>query len=106
MYTCYLTTFKKYLKIKINRGENMWTQGKESLCNSHNTIRYWANDAKKKLKKAIKNDDYSEVAEIINILNDIIDESRIAKKKGSRLEARLKRYRFSIEKLGFKRVNK
>ena len=85
----------------------MWTQGKESLCNSHNTIRYWANDIKKKLKKAIKNNNsISSVEEVIPTLNDIIAESIVAKKKGLRLEARLKRYRFSIEKLGFKRVGK
>ena len=32
----------------------MWTSDKESLCNSHNTIQYWAKDVKKKLKKAQK----------------------------------------------------
>ena len=84
----------------------MWTADKESLCSSHDTIKYWANDIKKKLKKSIKNNDYSEVEEVIPILNDIISESRVAKKKGQKLESRLIKYRRSIESLGFKRVSK
>ena len=84
----------------------MWTADKESLCNSHDTIKYWANDIKKKLKKSIKNNDYSNIIEIIPILDNIISESRVAKKKGSSLEARLIKYRRSIEQLGFTRVGK
>ena len=82
----------------------MWTADKDSLCSSHDTIKYWANDIKKNLKKAIKNNDYSSIEENIDILNDIIKESRVAKKKGTKLENRLILYRRSIEKLGFKRV--
>ena len=84
----------------------MWTADKDSLCNSHDTIKYWANSVKKNLKKAIKNNNYSSIEENIDILNDIINESKVAKKKGTRLEARLIKYRKSIESLGFKRIQK
>ena len=84
----------------------MWTADKESLCSSHDTIKYWANDIKKKLKKAIKTNDYSSVEELVPTLNIIIEETRIAKKKGQKLENRLIKYRRSVESLGFKRVGR
>lgn len=84
----------------------MWTADKDSLCSSHDTIKYWANDIKKKLKKSIKEKDYSSVEELIPVLNIIIEESRIAKKKGQVMENRLLKYRKSIESLGFKRIGK
>lgn len=82
----------------------MWTADKESLCSSHDTIKYWAQDVKKKLKKAIKLQNYSNIEELVPILNTIVEEARIAKKKGQKLENRLIKYRRSVESLGFKRV--
>lgn len=82
----------------------MWTANKESLCSSHDTIKYWALDIKKKLKKSIKDGDFTKVVELIPTLETIVKESRIAKKKGQKLENRLILYRRSIEKLGFKRI--
>lgn len=81
----------------------MWTVDKDSLCSSHDTIKYWANDIKKKLKKSIKNNDFSNITEVIPILNNIISESRIAKKKGARMEARLIAYYRAITSLNFVR---
>ncbi len=82
----------------------MWTSDKESLCNSHDSIKYWASDIKRKLKRSIKEENFSSVVELIPTLDTIIKESRVAKKKGQKLENRLILYRRSIEKLGFKRV--
>ena len=82
----------------------MWTSGKESICNSHNTIQYWAKEVKKKLKKSIKEDNLSMLEDVLPVIDDIIKESRLAKKKGQNMENRLKRYRNSVESLGFKRV--
>lgn len=84
----------------------MWTADKDSLCSSHDTIKYWANDIKKKLKKSLKGEDYSLIEEVIPTLNVIIQEARIAKKKGQVMENRLLKYRRSIESLGFKRIGK
>ena len=84
----------------------MWTLDKESLCNSHNTIQYWAKDVKKKLKKAQKENDYSSITEVLPVIDDIIKESRLAKKKGQAMENRLKKYYDSIVSWGFKRVGR
>ena len=84
----------------------MWTADKESLCSSHDTIKYWAQDVKKKLKRAIKTNDYSNTGDLIPILDDLIVETRLAKKKGQKLENRLVKYRRSVESLGFKRVGR
>lgn len=75
-----------------------------SLCNSHNTIQYWARDIKKKIKKTVKDNDLSNLSEVLNLVEKIIEESRDAKKKGQRMENRLRKYRNSIESLGFSRV--
>ena len=82
----------------------MFTDAKMSLCTSHDTIKYWVRDVKKNLKKAIKDEDFSKLEGIIPVLNTILEETRVAKKKGLRMEARLQKYRNSIEALGFKRV--
>jgi len=39
--------------------------------------------------------------EILNLVKDTISEIKLAKKSGKRMEARLKKYRKSIESLGF-----
>ena len=41
--------------------------------------------------------------DVLPLVDDIIGESRIAKKKGQRMENRLKSYRGHIEALGFER---
>lgn len=84
----------------------MWTTNKESLCNSHNTIQYWAKEAKKKLKKAQKDNDLAVVSDVISTIDDIIKESREAKKKGQKMENRLKKYYNSIISWGFERVGR
>lgn len=81
----------------------MWTADKESLCNMHDTIKYWTNDVKKKLKKAIKEDNIESVEETIVTLNTILETTRRAKKTGQKLENRLSNYRYHIESLGFLR---
>ena len=79
----------------------MWKSGKESLCNSHNTIKYWVRDVKKKLKKIIKEKEYENLELLIPTLNSIIEEVGIAKKKGIRMEARLIKYFRACTSLGF-----
>jgi len=81
----------------------MWTTDKDSLCSSHDTIKYWAQDIKKKLKKAIKEKNYLNIEDLIPTLNLIIKESRVAKKKGARMEARLIDYYRAITGLNFVR---
>jgi hypothetical protein len=84
----------------------MFTDAKMSLCNSHDTISYWARDVKKNLKKAIKEENYSKIGDLVETINLIIEEARVAKKKGQHMENRLKAYHDSIVKLGFKRVGR
>ena len=84
----------------------MWTSDKESLCNSHNTIQYWAKDIKKKLKKSIKEDNMTILESVLPVVDNIIKESRLAKKKGQSLENRCRLYRNHIEALGFERVGR
>lgn len=81
----------------------MWTADKDSLCSSHDTIKYWANDIKKKLKKSIKENNYSSIEEVIPVLNTIIQEARVAKKKGQKLENRCYAYYKAVTGLGFYR---
>lgn len=84
----------------------MFTNTMTSLCNSHDTVMYWNKEAKRALKAYIKSHPDSE--DFLNIVldcaNKSIEETRIAKKKGQRMESRLKSYRSSIEKLGFQRI--
>jgi Holliday junction resolvasome RuvABC ATP-dependent DNA helicase subunit len=84
----------------------MFTNAKLSLCNSHDTITYWGKSVKRDLKAFIKA--FPEHAEFLShtleYVNKGLEETRVAKKKGQRMENRLKSYRNSIEKLGFKRV--
>ena len=86
----------------------MFTNLNDSLCNSHNTIMYWVREIKKSLKKIEKDEpelNYK-LEDVHERLNDIAAEARIAKKKGQHMENRLKKYRSSIESLGFKRIGK
>ena len=84
----------------------MFTDAKMSLCNSHDTVKYWNREAKKTLKTYIKTNPESAsfLGVVLDYINKSTEETRIAKRKGQRMEARLKKYRDSIESLGFKRV--
>lgn len=84
----------------------MFTDAKMSLCNSHDTITYWNRGAKKDIKAYIKKHPESEpfLCDALDYINKSIEETRIAKRKGQKMENRLKSYRSSIEKLGFERV--
>ena len=85
----------------------MWTADKESLCNMHDTIKYWTNDVKKKLKKAIKENNITQVEDIFPTLNVILEETRKAKKTGQKMENRLSLYSNTFTRvLGFKRVGR
>ena len=84
----------------------MFTNAKMSLCNSHDTISYWVRDVKKNLKKALKENNTSKLKELIPTLNTILEETRSAKKKGQRMENRLKRYHDAVLSLGFKRIGR
>lgn len=77
-----------------------------SLCNSHDTIIYWNKSIKKDIKAYIKKHPESEefFQDTLNCINKSIEETREAKRKGQRMENRLKNYRNSIEKLGFQRI--
>lgn len=84
----------------------MFTDARMSLCNSHDTVKYWNKEAKKALKAYIKLNPESEtfLGVVVDYINKSTEETRIAKRKGQRMENRLKSYRNSIEKLGFQRV--
>ena len=84
----------------------MFTNAKMSLCNSHDTISYWVRDVKKNLKKALKENNTSKLKELIPTLNTILEETRSAKKKGQRMENRLKCYHDAVLSLGFKRIGR
>ena len=84
----------------------MFTDAKMSLCNSHDTVKYWNREAKKALKNYIKTNPESApfLGVVLDCINKSTEETRVAKRKGQRMEVRLKKYRNSIEALGFKRV--
>lgn len=84
----------------------MFTNDKMSLCTSHNTMQYWAREIKKRLKKSIKENNLDIIKDVIPIVDDIIQESRVAKKKGQNMEDRLRIYRNGIEKMGFQRAGR
>ena len=79
----------------------MWTADKESLCNMHGSIRYWIMDVRKRLKKAIRENDFEGVKETINTLNEVLEITRKAKKAGQRMEARLVLVRRCTEMMGY-----
>ena len=66
-------------------------------------IDYNKRKSQKNLKKAIKDKDYSKLEELIPTLNTILEETRVAKKKGQRMENRLKSYYDAALRLGFYR---
>lgn len=84
----------------------MFTETTESLCNSHDTMQYWAREVKKKLKKYIKEDNLSLLSDVLPLVDQIIQESRVAKKKGQRMENRLKKYYDAITSCGFRRIGR
>ena len=79
----------------------MFTKGKETLCNMHGSIRYWIMDVRKRLKKAIRENDFEGVKESINTLNEVLEITRKAKKAGQRMEARLVLVRRCTEMMGY-----
>ena len=72
----------------------MFTDSKMSLCNSHDTVSYWNREAKKGIKACIKAYPESEkfLQKALDCINKSLEETRIAKKKGQRMENRLKSY--------------
>lgn len=67
------------------------------ICHIHNIIQ-------DKCKSILE--DTNNYAVIFGIVGDILELSLIAEHKGQKMEDRLKKYRESIEGLGFKRVKK
>ena len=85
----------------------MFTDGSETLCNRHDTIKYLTRDIKKKLKKAIKEKvDIQDTSSLFDTLDEILKVTKDAKRVGNRMEARLILYKRNIEALGFQRINK
>lgn len=81
----------------------MFTDKDTTLCTTHSTIIYWAKELKRDLKKYAKEHPEASVIEYESTkkLNDIISEARAAKRKGERMESRLRKYRNAVENLGF-----
>ena len=75
------------------------------MCTTHSTIIYWAKELKRDLKKYAKEHPEASVIEYESTkkLNDIISEARAAKRKGQRMEDRLRRYYNATISLGFVR---
>ena len=84
----------------------MFTDAKMSLCNSHDTITYWNRGAKRDIKAYVKKHPESEpfLCDALDYINRSIEETRLAKKKGQRMENRLRAYFNACISLGFKRV--
>lgn len=70
-----------------------------TICYKHNTIKYLCTEIIKKFKKG-----NAVIEDIIPKIQEILLNATEAKKQGQRMENRLKKYRNSIEKLGFTRV--
>ena len=69
-----------------------------TICQNHNFIK----DYLKRLKLILKRDKYlNEYA--FGLINEGLATCKTAKKQGQAMENRLKKYRQSIEQLGFKR---
>lgn len=70
----------------------------DTLCNNHNNIIYELDCIIKYCKRTNKDE------VIINKLTELKSMAKKCKKQGQHMENRLKLYRNSIEKLGFKRI--
>jgi hypothetical protein len=66
----------------------------ETLCRNHNTV-------VDKLKRIRKNKKFTNEE-----INEILEIIYFAKKQGQRMENRLRKYKYAIEGLGFKRISK
>ena len=77
---------------------------KEFLCQNHNDALFLL----KELKRYTKSIDmeYKDRVFYVNTIQNIEYIIRHCKKQGQRMENRLRKYRYAIEKLGFKRVKK
>ena len=67
-----------------------------TICYRHSTIKYLLTYVSKKLKSGEYN-----LEDLITKLNEAIKEVGLAKRSGQHMENRLRRYRNSIENLGF-----
>ena len=68
----------------------------DTLCNNHNTIIHKLQQMKRLTKdEAIRKE-----------INELLEYSRFCKKQGQRMENRLRKYKESIEELGFVRERK
>lgn len=73
----------------------------DTLCNNHNENIYEIERIMKYVKSL--NISYIEKSNIYNMLQNIKNRTKHCKKLGQRMENRLKKYRNSIESLGFTR---
>lgn len=71
----------------------------DTLCNNHNQIIFNL----KQVKNALKESNIDE--NTLKLLENSIKTCKYCKKQGQNMENRLRKYRNSIEKLGFKRLN-
>ena len=81
----------------------MFSDKDTTLCTTHSTIIYWVREIKKDLKKYAKEhpEASNTLDECFKKLSDITSEARVAKRKGQRMENRLRKYRTAVENLGF-----
>lgn len=77
-----------------------------TLCNRHASIKYYAREIKRFLKKQELHPEQDFSKEILERASKIVEESIAAKKQGQRMENRLRRYKNGIESLGFIRKYK
>lgn len=73
----------------------------DTLCNNHNENIYEIERIMKYVKSL--NISYIEKTNIYNMLQNVKNRTKHCKKLGQRMENRLKKYRNSIESLGFTR---
>lgn len=73
----------------------------DTLCNNHNENIYEIERIMKYVKSL--NISYVEKTNIYNMLQNVKNRTKHCKKLGQRMENRLKKYRNSIESLGFTR---
>ena len=74
-----------------------------TLCQNNNFVSGNLRDLKRYLEKngrlLLQDEKY-----MCDIINTCLEDLRIMKKQGQRMESRMKKYRASIEKLGFQKV--
>lgn len=78
---------------------------KEFMCDNHNDIKEYVGKIKEIIKKHCINLEVSDINTINYYLDIITERVKMSNYQGVRMENRLKKYRTSIEKLGFVRVD-